>query len=244
MQNFWTPERQLPAGVGFALFGRGHCSALGLIFAGSVLVVLLCRRMDLRRRRWLLKVLSVTMVALEIAKDLALGVQGAYTVGYLPLHLCSLAMFISLYAAWHPASLGAGQLVWSLCLPGALAALLFPDWTDMPILQFQSLHSFLYHGLLVQFALVDFSTGQGQPRWSQTWKVAAFLVAAAVPIYYINTRLGTNYMFLNRPVPGTPLMLCARAPGTWGYLTAYALLTAAVVLMMEVPVFLWRRWRA
>jgi hypothetical integral membrane protein (TIGR02206 family) len=244
VRYFWTPEARLPEGVGFSLFGLEHMSALGLILAASGLTIFLCCRVTASGRQRLLRILAVVMVALEIAKDLTLAVLDAYTIGYLPLHLCSMAMFICLYAAWHPHSRGAGQLVWSLCLPGAVAALLLPDWTDMPVLQFQSLHSFLYHALLVQFALVDFSTGQGQPRWDQTWKVAAFLAAVAIPVYWINCALGTNYMFLNRPVPGTPLMLCARFPGTWGYLLAYSVLVAVVVLGLEVPVFLWRRWRS
>lgn len=95
------------------------------------------------------------------ASDLILGITGAFSVGYLPLHLCSVAMFICLYAAWHPRSDTVGQLLWSLCFSGGLAALLFPNWTKLPLWHFLSIHSFIYHAMLVQFSLIAVITGPG-----------------------------------------------------------------------------------
>lgn len=241
MAYFFTPERELPSNVGFARFGGGHLVVLGILAVLSALVVFAVCRLTPRRRDRVLRAMSGAMVVMELLKDLALAAQGAFSVGYLPLHLCSMGMFLCLYAAWHPDSDGAGQLVWSLCFSGGLAALLFPDWTRMPLLHFQSVHSFLYHAMLVQFSLISVISGRARPRVGRLWKVALFLVLAAIPVYGINLVLGTNYMFLNRPVPGTPLELCARLPGTWGYLLGYGLLAAAVLVLLDLPFTLWAR---
>ena len=245
MAYCFTPEYALPAGVGFPLFGRAHLGMLGALAVISALAVFLGCRMDTERRRRLLKWMAGTMIGLEVWKDVTLGSIGAFSIGYLPLHLCSMAMFLCLFFAWHPDSDGAGQLVWGLCFSGGLAALLFPDWTDMPLWHFQSLHSFLYHAMLVQFSLIAVLSGMARPRVRRVWKSMAFLVLAAAVVYPVNLALGTNYMFLNRPLPDTPLALCARLPGQWGYLLGYGLLAAVVLIVLDLPLdlYAWRKHR-
>ena len=242
--GMFTPENRLPAGAGFSLFGPEHLAVLAVLTVLSFAVVLYGCKTAPARREWLLRFLAGAMVAMEVAKDVALGTIGAFSVGYLPLHLCSLAMFICLFFAWHPASLGAGQLVWGVCFSGGLAALIFPDWTNMPFFHFQSLHSFLYHAMLVQFSLICVISGMARPRVKQVWRALLFLAAAAAVIYPINLLLHTNYMFINRPLPGTPLALCARLPGRVGYLTGCALLASAVLVLLDLPFSLWQAGRS
>lgn len=243
MQYAFTPESQLPAEVGFLHFGRGHLTVLLVLAVVSAAVVCWGCHLTERRRVRLEKGMAVAMVVLELAKDLILAWIGAFSLGYLPLHLCSMAMFICLYWAWHPHSEGAGQLLWSLCFAGGLSALLFPDWTDMPLWHFQSVHSFVYHAMLVQFALLAVVSGQARPGLRSVWKAGAFLVAAAAPVYAFDRAFGTNYMFLLRPVPGTPLELCARLPGQGGYLLGYGLLAAVVLVALNLPFSLGRLLR-
>ena len=241
MQYVFTPESQLPAEVGFSHFDRGHLTVLLVLALVSGAVVLWGCRLEEERRLRLERAMALTMVGMELLKDLVLAQIGAFDLGYLPLHLCSMAMFICLYWAWHPWSEGAGQLLWSLCFAGGMAALLFPDWTDMPLWHFQSIHSFLYHGMLVQFSLLAVVSGQARPSLKNAWKAGAFLAVVAVPVYAFDRVFGTNYMFLLHPVPETPLELCARLPGTWGYLLGYALLVAVVLALLNLPFCLLRR---
>lgn len=243
MQYVFTPESQLPAEVGFLHFGRGHLTVLLVLAIISGAVVWLGCRLPEQQRIKLEKAMAVAMVVLELLKDWILGRIGAFSVGYLPLHLCSIAMFICLYWAWHPHSDGAGQLLWSLCFTGGVAALLFPDWTDMPLWHFQSVHSFVYHAMLVQFSLLAVISGQARPSLKNAWKAAAFLVAVAVPVYAFDRAFGTNYMFLMYPVPGTPLELCAKLPGPGGYLLGYGLLVLVVLVLLNLPLSLQRRRR-
>ncbi len=235
----FTPEGQLPEGVGFAPFGPVHLWMLGLLAGISAPVVILGCRMGRENRIRLLKVLSGTMLVMEIIKTVTLGAIGAFSVGYLPLHLCSLALYLCLFFAWHPDSVTGGQLVWCVCLPAGLSALLFPDWTHMPIWHFQSLHSFLYHAMMVEIALIAVISGMARPRVGRTWRVMVFLTAAAAVIYPVDLALRTNYMFLLRPLAGTPLELCARLPGQAGYLLGFTLLAAAVTAALALPFTLW-----
>lgn len=237
MRYFFTPEQALPAGVGFQPLGWAHLLMLaGLTVLTAALVALGCR-MEQRNRLRMLRGISVFMVVMELLKDLILAVQGAFDLGYLPLHLCSIDMFICLYWAYHPEREGGGQCLYSLGLSGGVAALLFPDWWNMPLWHFQSLHSFVYHALLVAVPLIAVISGMVRPRLREVWRPMLFLAAVAVPVCGLNRLLGTNYMFLQAPVPGTPLDWCAKCPG--GYLLGYGLLAAAVLCLLDLPFSLW-----
>lgn len=246
LECFFTPEKDLPIGVGFEPLGMAHLGMLGGLGVFICAVVLLGCRLRTAGRLRLLRGISVSMVLLELIKDLVLALQGAFSVGYLPLHLCSIAMFICLFWAYRPAWDGAGQCLYSLCLSGGVAALLFPDWSRMPLWHFQSLHSFFYHALLVAVPLTAVCSGMVRPRVRKVWKPMVFLGGAAVPVYGFDWLFGTNFMFLRHPVPGTPLELCARFPG--GYLLGYGLLVAAVLVLLNLPFSLWdwvkHRWNA
>lgn len=236
LREFFTPEQALPAGAGFLPLGGAHLAMLaGLAVFIAGFVVLGCR-MEAAGRLKMLRGVSIAMVVMEILKDLILAVQGAFSVGYLPLHLCSMAMFICLHWAYHPE--GSGACLYSLCLPGGVAALVFPDWWHMPLWHFQSLHSFFYHGLLVAVPLTAVCAGMVRPGLKQVWRPMVFLLVAAVAVYGFNNLAGTNFMFLMYPVAGTPLEVCARCPG--GYLVGYGLLVAAVLAAMNLPFSLWR----
>lgn len=234
-QYFFTPERDIPAGAGFSLFGPAHLAMLAGSAALIVLAELGFRRLSERGQNRVLSVMAWSMVIMEIGKDFTLAVIGAFSVGYLPLHLCSFAMFVCLFYGAHPQNDACGQILYSVCLPGALCALIFPDWTRFPLLHFQSLHSFLYHTMLVQFSLFPVTSGRVRPGVKQVWKSMVFLMAASLPVYGLNCLLGTNYMFLNRPSKGSPLELLGDLPGRWGYLGGYALLVLGVLLLMNLP---------
>ena len=242
---YFTSEGQIPAGEGFTLLGWQHLLMLAILGTFTVLSLRWMRRLHTGELNRLLRILGGVMLGLEVLKDLILAVIGAFSVGYLPLHLCSLAMFVCLYYGAHPWSKNCGQILYSVCFPGAMCALLFPDWTMFPILHFQSIHSFVYHTLLVQVSLAPVVTGRIRPGLRQVWKSMAFLVAVAIPVGVLNSLLHTNYMFLGHPSAGSPLELLGNIPGRYGYLAGYFLLVLAVEIAMNLPwsIFTRRRQR-
>ena len=242
-QNLFTPETVLPPGSGFPLYGAGHLTMLGLIVLVLVLLWLALRRKPRRYAGRLYRGLSVLLILLELLKDLALALMGVFSIGYLPLHLCSMAMFICLCYAFHPGSPLAGQLLYSVCLPGAMCGLLFPNWTHFPLLHFQSMTSFLFHGILVWLSVLPVILGQVHPGISQVPGCLGVLSALALPVYGLNRLLGTNYMFLSHASPGSPLEFLTVLPGDAGYLAGYALLVSAVILLLNLPFSLWRYFR-
>ena len=99
---YFTPEGQIPAGEGFTLLGWQHLLMLALLGTFTVLSLRWMRRLHTGELNRLLRILGGVMLGLEVLKDFILAVIGAFSVGYLPLHLCSLAMFVCLYYGAHP----------------------------------------------------------------------------------------------------------------------------------------------
>lgn len=241
---FFTPQTELPPGAGFALGSRGHIAAFILVMGCTLLLLLMSSQLSHGAKARMLRVLSSSMLVLELGKDFILGLLGAFSVGYLPLHLCSLSMFACLYYAFHPGSKRAGQILYSVVLPGALSALLFPNWNVFPLFHFQSIHSFLYHGLLLFFGLFPVVSGRVSPGPGAILPSMGFLSALALPVGLLNRCLHTNYMFLRGPSKGSPLEFLTVIPGKYGYLAGLFLLALSVVTLMNLPFWLVGRWKA
>lgn len=238
MKYFFTPQSELPTGAGFSLGSWEHIAALVLVLGCTLLLLLMSRHLSHGAKNRMLRVLSSSMLVLELGKDLILGLLGAFSIGYLPLHLCSLAMFVCLYYAFHPQAKRTGQILYSVVLPGALSALLFPNWNVFPLFHFQSLHSFLYHGLLLFFGLFPLVSGRSRPGLGAIAPSMGCLCLFAVPAGLFDWYFHTNYMFLRGPSKGSPLEFLTVIPGKYGYLMGLFLLALAVVTLMNLPFWL------
>ena len=241
MQYFLDTVETIPAGVGFAHYGGLHLTWLAAFVVFTALACVCYRRSGpVGRDRWR-KALAVLIVADEIFKMVCLFAGGNYSLKYLPLHLCSINIFlIAIYAA-KPHLKGLGNFLHMVCIPGALAALLFPSWVSLPLANFMHNHSFTIHILLAAYPIVVTCGGDIKPDVRQLPKCLLLLAAMALPLYFFNLRFGTNFMFLSYAEPGTPLVWFAEH---WGnHLLGFPVLIAAVVAVMHLPPLLLHRLR-
>ena len=233
-EYFWVTENTLPDGVGVTAYCAGHVIWLVCGFLAAAVCALVYRRLSVHGRRVFSVSLALVIAVSEVVKDTFLAVNGAFGVGYLPLHLCGLSIFACLADAFHPTELGR-QLLYCLVLPGALAALLFPDWLRYPLCSFQSIHSFTIHILLITYPIMKLPCGELRPDWKKLPRCFLLLVCVAAPVYVFNKVFGTNFMFLNWPSAGSPLELFAQWLGNPGYLLGLAALFPLVWSVMYLP---------
>ena len=223
--------------TGFSLFGTEHLLALVFIFATVVFLVLLYSRLRTKNRKIMLFVICFLLPILEIWKICRLCMLGQYGIGYLPLHFCSLAVY--LYPVCCLLSPGKFRdtltgFCFSALFPAALSALLFPDWTDMPILSFLSLHSFIWHMLQILMPLCLFSAKEYRAKVWHSITNLLLLFSFGIPIFIFDRITGCNYWFLLRPVPGTPLETLFHILGKTGYLPALAAFASMIILLMSL----------
>ena len=162
MDYFFVFDSQLPPGVGIRAFGREH---LIWIAAAVLLTALLCfaaRKASGRGFRALQWAVCAGVLLCEANRQLCLlsaGVWGVYT---LPLHLCSLSVFLVLAHCLRPGALK-GELLYCLTMPGAAFAVLFPDWLNYPAWNLLSLGTFLGHILLTAYPALCVARGVIRP---------------------------------------------------------------------------------
>ena len=237
---FLTSQENIPPGLGFSLYGPRHLLWLAGIALG---IVLLCRyycRLDRPARRRLAVGLCLCALGLDLAWDLILLCTGQFTLNYLPFDLCGLAMFAELLWALRPGPL-MGELCYCLCLPGAAAALLFPNWTPLPFWNFLYLRSFLLHGILVAVPIMAVAGGDIRPDPRRLPKCFAVALGLCVPVYLFDQAFQQNFFFLREPSPGSPLEIFARWWGEPGYLLGLPLLLWAVWALLYGLPALWKR---
>lgn len=247
MEHFWKQYNDLPEGVGYEHFSMPHILTLAVV-AALVFVIAVCfQRLDAPQQRRILVAIPWAMVALECVKDGFLLSVGQFSVGYLPLHLCGLGALVFLLEAhartrrWQTVF---SEIAVTLILPGALAALLFPDWTELyPVLNFMNLYGFTWHGLLLLYPILLIEAGRVHLSVRHIHYDLLFLLCTAVPVYCFDKAFRCNYMFLNWPPKGTPLAWIAGITGEEWYLAGYAVFAILVigVIYLGVYVFIDRR---
>jgi hypothetical integral membrane protein (TIGR02206 family) len=229
MNMFFDYSSNLTPGAGFSCFSFGHFVwlAVGCLLISSLAYFY---KVHKKERRLLTFAVAALALSLELGRAALLLHLGLYDRGRLPLHLCTLSIYLCFFHSVHPGKT-LGQFLYAFSLPGAVFALLFPDWADYPAWHFVTVSSFLLHFLMVLYPLMQVLTGDIKPDAKQLPRVLLMMLCLAVPIYFLNLSLDTNYMYLNYPLVATPLMLFSSL-GRPGYLVVYPLLVSLIWLIL------------
>ena len=105
MQYFLATAETIPQGMGFSLFSPLHLTWLLAFLAAAVLCSLFYRRRSPAGRRRMRRVFAALLVADELFKVVCLLMGGTFLYGYLPLHLCSINIFLIAIHALRPCRL-------------------------------------------------------------------------------------------------------------------------------------------
>ena len=163
MEDFWKSVQTIQAERGadyraFSLFSATHWAEL----LGAAAVIFLCAVIYYRcrevTRHQILRAVFVLMLADEFMKQAVLLYTGQWNVTYLPLHLCSINIFVCWYDAIHQ-SRWSKEILYALCIPGAVVAMLSPSWQRLPVWNLLHLHSYSIHVLLILYPVLLLAGG-------------------------------------------------------------------------------------
>ena len=230
MDHFFDTVETIPPGFGFSLFSPLHLFWLGAFLLTTLLCCRLYRRSQHRGawRKWM----AALLLGNELFKHVCLLAGGTFLLKYLPLHLCSINIFLIALHAWRPSRL-LGTFLYLVCIPASISALLFPTWASLPLCNFMHLHSFTVHALLALYPIVLTAGGDILPSPRQFPGALLLLAGLAVPVYGFNRMFGENFMFLMYPEPGNPLYWFEEQFGS--HLLGFPVLIALVFVLMCIP---------
>jgi hypothetical integral membrane protein (TIGR02206 family) len=224
--------------VGFQAFGLTHILWL---LAGLLLCIAACifyRKLSTDKRKIMLTVLGAYIFLQEMAKNLVLIFLGEFSWGYLPFHLCGINILLIAFDTIKQTKV-VRSFLYYFAIPGAALALLFPNWTAMPVWNFFHIHSFTIHILLVLYPLLLVTTNQVSTDLKSALQGTLLLVAMAIPVYFLNLLWDTNFMFLMQPDSGNPLEMFEKLLGS--HLWGFPILLPVVILVMYVPTLLFKK---
>ena len=240
---FFVTSENIPEGVGFQAFGLTHILWLlaGLLFC--IAACIFYRRLSANKQKLMLTVLGAYIFLQEMMKNFVLILLGEFSWGYLPFHLCGINILLISFDVIKQTKV-VRSFLYYFAIPGAALALLFPNWTDMPVWNFFHIHSFTIHILLVLYPLLLITTDQVSTDLKSALQGTGLLIAMAIPVYGLNLLWDTNFMFLMEPDSGNPLELFEKLLGS--HLWGFPILLPVVILVMYIParIFKERRNRA
>ncbi|MUN64626.1 TIGR02206 family membrane protein [Kocuria sediminis] len=215
----------------FVPYGPTHWAALGVCALGAVVVVGLGRRLrDSGAEVLVSRVFAAVLGAYAVAMLVYRWLPDNFDVHIsLPVHLSDVAWMAAVIALWTRAHWAfALTYYWGLTLN--TQAVLTPalDSPDFPHIDFIDL--WVQH-LLVLWAALYLTWGRGdRVDWRSYRLTLTVTVAWAAVVFGLNSRLGTNYGFLNGK-PNHPSILDLFGPWPWYLLVEFLIITAVWALI-------------
>ncbi len=229
MEPWLYTSEAIPDGYGMGTFSIGH---IAWLVAAAVICITLGRRYradDEEKRARIRKILGILLIADEIYKYVVTISTGQWIWEFLPLHLCSISVFIAFFHAF-TGWIYFAEYLYAVSLPTALMALVFPDWMNLPFFNLMCFHSFSIHVLIMLYpSMLLF--GGFRPSARRLMKLIPFIFIYGVAIYFVNNALGSNFFFMNGAAEGNPLSILERYIGGW-YRVAFPIIAAIVWLPM------------
>ncbi|MBR3968025.1 MAG: YwaF family protein [Clostridia bacterium] len=220
-------------GVGFSLFGKTHLTWILVFVILAISVPLIYRRLAPKARN----IMRITVASLilfdELWKWFFLLLGNRYEHSYLPLHLCSINVFlVALHIFKRPKVVD--NFLYAICVPAGIIALLTPSWAALPAGNFMHIHSFTIHMLLALYPLMLTIGGDIKPDVKMAPKCLLLLLCMGVVVLGVNFLCGTNFMFLMRTDDIGFLVLFENIFGAHQW--AFPILLPIVLTLMYIPI--------
>ncbi len=237
MSEFWwtalTFVKRYGSGITrFGIFSFDHIMWLMAAVAFVTISVLIFRHLGEKGRRRMFVAVTVLLVCDELLKYIFTALTNQFEVQLLPFHLCSVNLFVAVFNTIKPNRI-TKNILYALCLPGAIIALLVPSWTTLPQWNLMFLHSETVHMLLVLYPCMLLASGF-RPDYKALLWVAAFLVGVSIPAIALNVIFDTNFLFLNGTV-GNPVLELCRAVFGDVYQIGLVILLVIIWFLMYFP---------
>ena len=153
----------------------------------------------------------------------------------IPLYYCSLLLYSGILSGFckgvakkmGDVFLATGAII------GGVVFIMFPTTSlpEYPAFHFISIHSFLFHGLMIYLGLLINKYKYIDLRASDIKYYAGLIFIICVGAYIVNCNFGSNLMFISRDFPGTPLEAIYKYTGKF-------FTVVMVIAQMTIPFYM------
>ncbi|RRD28307.1 TIGR02206 family membrane protein [Fusobacterium canifelinum] len=213
----------------FILFSNQHIITMVIGFISCILLVFL--GFFTEKKATFAKIVAVVVLGIKIAEILFRHHYYGETVAQLlPLHLCPIVIILSIFMMFfHSEVLFQPVYFWSI---GAFFAILMPDIRD-GMSNFASQSFFITHFFILFSTVYAFIHFRFRPTKAGFLCSFLLLVTLAFVMYFVNNKLGTNYLYVNHP-PVTKSLMDFMGPWPY-YIFSLAGIDIAISFFMYLP---------
>ncbi|WP_421378267.1 TIGR02206 family membrane protein [Bacillus salacetis] len=187
----------------FELFSVPHITVLLLFVALSLWLIIF--RVALRPHHLFIKwtLFSILLLS-EVSQQIWLVWTDQWEVGSLPLHLCSISTFIAIFLFLKPNKKVFYLLFFTGSLPAILSMVTPEVFYTFP--HFRFIKYFLHHAA-ISWSVLYFIVFEGYrvPK-KAIWTGFLLLNLLALPIFFINILLDTNFFYLANPTESKTIL--------------------------------------
>lgn len=212
---FSKPGMYSPCGM----YSIGHIILFTITFISIILLLQVTKKSNKDTVKKIIKIATVSLWILEIIKitfNLIIG-NIRNPNHYIPLYYCSLILYAGLLSSFAKGNLkkigdvfiSTGAIVggtFFLCCPNT-------SLTMYPMFHYISIQSFIFHGTMVYLGILVNITDYVDLKITDIKYYAILVSIASFISYIINGILGTNFMFISKNFPNTPVDILYRATG-------------------------------
>ena len=207
MRFFARPGEYEPCGM----FTIGHFELIIITIFGIVVALKNTIHKTKEEVKQIIKRCTIAMWILEVIKiSFKLYTGDVRNLNnYVPLYYCSLLLYAGLLSSFAKNKLKRIGDVF-LATGGIIGGILFmilptTSLPAYPMLHILSLHSFLFHGIMVYLGLLINITHYIEVEESDIKCYATLVGTACILAYIINKIFDSNLMFISKNFPGTPV---------------------------------------
>ena len=215
MRFFARPGEYEPCGI----FSWGHLALIVVTIIGIKIALKKTVHKTKKEVKKIIKNCTIIMWIFEvvmIAFKLSTG-DPKNLNNYVPLYYCSLLLYAGLMSSFGKGKikrigdvfLSTGGII------GGIVFIIMPTTSlpTYPMLHFLSLHSFLYHGIMVYIGLLMNATHYINLEFKDIIYFAELVGGICVISLVINHIFDSNLMFISKDFPGTPLTILYHLTG-------------------------------
>lgn len=232
---FFVAENSIPEGVGFKLYDKTHLCWLGLFIVLCVISTIIYKKLNNKHKNIMRIVIATIVFTMETIKNCVAAAIGDFGIGHFPFHLCGINVLLITFCIFKR-NKTVENFLYYIGIPGAMLALLTPDWTKMPCNNFFHIHSFVIHMFLVLYPFILVTSGDLKPDFKSMPKCILLLIGFAIPAFVLNIIFDQNFMFLMNTSGVGFLQLFEDIFGAHQW--AFPILLPIVMLIMSLPLLI------
>lgn len=212
---FSKPGEYKPAGM----FSIQHFSLLAITLTIICIAFHYTKNSDKDKVKKIIRRMTIFLWILEIIK-----IAFNYLIGnwnnpnnYIPLYYCSIILYAGILSGWGKGILKkVGDIfIATGGIVGGVLFLAYPNTSLMtyPIFHYISIQSFIFHGTMLYLGLLVNETKYVTVKLTDISYYAILILIVSIISYFVNKKLGTNFMFISNNFPNTPVEIIYKLTG-------------------------------